>query len=213
MRQMLSSDELIRADGFKFRADSQRFIAAHGQLRIILGQYMEVKSDGLRFHQTEYGKPYVVCERSLPPPNFNMSHSHDLVLYAFANQRAVGVDVEYIRPELAEEQIAERFFSFREIHALRSLPVELRAKSFFNCWTRKEAFIKAKGMGLSIPLDQFDVTLLPGEPAALLKTIWDETEARRWSLHDIDVGQDFAAAIAVEGHDREIKYWRVEAVN
>lgn len=213
MWQFLSADERDRAYSFRFFTDRHRFVAAHGQLRIILGQYMGVKPNHLRFHQTEYGKPYVVCEPGLRAPDFNMSNSHGLILYAFTNQRAVGVDVEYIRQELAEEQIAERFFSSGEVSALRSLPVELRVRSFFNCWTRKEAFIKAKGIGLSLPLDQFEVALSPEEPAALLKTGWDESETRRWCLHDLDVSPNFAAALAVEGHGHEIKCWQAEALN
>jgi 4'-phosphopantetheinyl transferase len=100
--------------------------------------------------------------------NFNLSHSAGLALYAFARDQEVGVDVERVRFDIEHEQIAERFFSPYERSVLRSLPAEEKAETFFACWTRKEAFIKAHGEGLSLPLDQFDVSLASGEPARLL---------------------------------------------
>jgi 4'-phosphopantetheinyl transferase len=120
------------------------------------------------------------------------------------------VDLEQFRPEFASDQIAERFFSANEVARLHSLPASKQTQAFFNCWTRKEAFIKAKGTGLSQPLDQFDVTLGPDEPAALLETKWDQTEPARWLLKSIDLGSDFAAALAFEGHDRYISYWELD---
>ncbi len=113
--------------------------------------------------------------------------------------------MEHIRPELTGDDIARRFFSTNEVACLAKLPADLRHEAFFNCWTRKEAFIKAKGIGLSLALDQFDVTLAPTEPTALLRTRWDENEASRWSLKSIDVSPGYVAAVAVAGHDWEVK--------
>jgi 4'-phosphopantetheinyl transferase len=118
--------------------------------------------------------------------------------------REIGVDLEHIRDNLEGEQLAERFFSPREVAALRALPPELRREAFFHCWTRKEAYIKANGKGLSLPLDQFDVTLRPGEPAALLATLHDPDEARRWSMWSLVPNEGYVGALAVEGHS-----WRL----
>ena len=119
----------------------------------------------------------------------------------------MGVDVERIRPEVAQEKIAEHFFSPREVTVLRALPTPLQAPAFFACWTRKEAYIKAKGDGLTLPLDQFDVSLAPGEPAALLHTAWDPQEAAGWALQDLAPAPGYRAAVAVAGHDWRLTCW------
>ncbi len=116
---------------------------------------------------------------------FNVSHSHGVALYAVTRGRKVGIDLERIRFDLAVAEIAERFFSRREVATLRTLPTEMQRQAFFRCWTRKEAYIKARGEGLSLPLDQFDVSLAPGEPAAVLSTPRDPSEASRWSLQEL----------------------------
>jgi 4'-phosphopantetheinyl transferase len=142
---------------------------------------------------------------------FNLAHSHELALYAITRGREVGIDLERIRSNLVDEQIAERFFSPREVVVLRGLPTHRQREAFFNCWTRKEAYVKAKGQGLSIPLDQFDVSLAPGEPAALLSTQWHPQEASRWSLQKLNPGCGYVAALAVEGHDWQVKCWQWSA--
>jgi 4'-phosphopantetheinyl transferase len=130
-----------------------------------------------------------------------------VALYAVTRAREVGIDVELIRSDLKIEQIAERFFSHHEIATLRALPTELRQSAFFRCWTRKEAYIKATGKGLSLPLDQFEVSLTPGEPAALLSTQPDPNEAQRWSLRELTPAPGYAAALAVEGHGWCLACW------
>jgi len=139
---------------------------------------------------------------------FNLAHSHRLALCAVTRGREVGIDLEYVRADLADERIAERFFSTREVAALRAVPKGARLQAFFNCWTRKEAYVKARGEGLSMPLDQFDVSLAPGEPAALVSTPTDPQEASRWSLQDISPAPGYVAAIAVEGRDWVLKQWQ-----
>jgi len=123
-------------------------------------------------------------------------------------RRAIGVDLERIRRQPAEEQIAERFFSPREVEALHALPVSMREDAFFTCWTRKEAYVKATGDGLSLPLDQFEVSLTPGEPATLLNTRWDPNEACLWSLRELIPGPGFVGAIAVKGHGWRLACWQ-----
>ncbi len=161
--------------------------------------------DHLRFYYGPQGKPKLDKETAGEALRFNVTHTQGLALYAVANGREVGIDVERIRPELVDGDFAERFFSPREVAALRMLPVGLRPEAFFNCWTRKEAYAKARGDGLSLPLKQFDVSLAPREPAALLSTKGDPLEAARWSLSALHPGPGYVAALAVEGHD-----WRLE---
>ena len=198
--QTLSTDERARADRFYFQSDREHFIAAHGMLRAILGRYVNRAPGGLSFCYGSHGKPALIGESGGSAIRFNLSHSQGVAMYAIARSREVGVDVEFIRSELDFEQIAERFFSHRERTMLRALPTKMHQLAFFLCWTRKEAYIKARGEGLSLPLAEFDVSLTPGEPAALLSTRPDLDEARRWSLHDLNLAPDFAGALAVEGN-------------
>jgi len=195
----LSQDEQSRANRFYFRRDRERFIVAHGILRMILGFYLNKAPNTLSFCCGSHGKPALAVESGCDGIRFNLSHSHGIALYAFARGRAVGVDVESIR-DLEVEQIAERFFSRDEIATLRTLAPDLRNYAFFLCWTRKESYIKARGEGLSLPLDQFDVSLIPGEPAALLSTQRDPYEVSRWSLQELTPASGYVAALAVEGH-------------
>ena len=161
----------------------------------------------MRFVYGPHGKPELASDGGETGLRFNVSHSHGLALYAITRHREIGVDVERIRPEVASETIAEHFFSPREVAVLRALPATLQATAFFACWTRKEAYIKARGDGLSLPLDQFAVSLAPGEPAALLYTAWDAQEAARWALHDLASGPGYRAAVAVTGHDWQLTCW------
>lgn len=168
LRRTLAPDELVRAAAFRFPRDRDAFALARGLLRTLLGGYLGVPPGALRFAYTRYGKPYVEGPPGAGSLCFNLSHAHDIVLYAFARGRKVGVDVEYLRREFACDEIARRFFSPRELEALRAVPPERRTEAFFDRWTRKEAFVKAVGEGLSFPLDRFEVSLEPRATAALL---------------------------------------------
>jgi len=207
----LSSDERAKADRFFFERDRHRFIVARGFLRGILSLYLNCTPTDLHFSYSEYGKPFLAGRHADSDLNFNLAHSAKLALYGITLRRAIGVDLERIRHEFDTVEIARTFFSAGESSRLLSIPTNARAKAFFDCWTRKEAFIKAKGMGLSLPLDQFDVSLSPGEPALLLQTRWDANERLRWSLRAIDVGPGYAASVAVEGHDWQPSYWQVSS--
>ena len=204
----LAADERSRAGQFHFQRDRERFIVARGILRAILGRYLGKPPESLSFSYSSHGKPALVHEPQAEAIRFNLSHSHGLALYAVTRGREIGVDLELIREGLAIEQIAERFFSRQEFLALCALPPELRRRAFFLGWTRKEAYIKARGEGLSLPLDQFDVSLTPGEPAMLLNTRPDSEEALRWSLQELAPSSSYAAALAVEGNGSALSYWR-----
>lgn len=203
---LLTADERRRAARLVFDEDRDHFVVARGMLRLILGHYLSREPEHLRFCYNTYGKPALADNEA--QWRFNVSHSHGLALYAITRGREVGVDIEYMRPQVAAGHVAERFFSPQEVRTLRSLPREQQVQAFFDCWTRKEAFIKAVGEGLTLPLDQFDVSLTPGKPAALLRTRWNPAEATRWLLQALEPGPGYAAALAGEGHDWSAVCWQ-----
>jgi 4'-phosphopantetheinyl transferase len=204
---LLAGDECQRAERYVFEKDRKHFVVARGLLRVLLGRYLGQDPQHLRFTYGPHGKPALATDTGGDTLRFNVSHSYGLALYGVTRGREIGVDVEHIRPEVAQETIAEHFFSPREVTILRALPISLQALAFFACWTRKEAYIKATGDGLALPLDQFDVSLAPGEPAALLRTAWDPQEAARWAMHDLAPAPDYRAAVAVAGHDWHLACW------
>lgn len=207
MAETLSVDEQNRAGKFYFERDRRSFIVARGTLRALLGRYLDRSPGRLRFCYGPHGKPALTRDSGGDTLRFNLSHSHGMALFAIARHREVGVDVELIRPGLAREEIAERFFSPQEVFMLRKVPVEKRVEAFFNCWTRKEAYIKATGKGLSLPLDEFVVSLAPGEPAALLETRTDYREASRWCLRSLAPRPGYVGALAVTEDCAELKCW------
>ncbi len=202
---LLNQDEREKAARFHFQKDRNHFTVARGALRVILGRYLNRPPQELRFRYNAYGKPALESEPGFNDLRFNISHSRGLALCAIACGCEVGVDVEWIRADLAGEEMIARSFSDQEAEAIRALPAELRTQAFFDCWTRKEAFIKAVGEGLSYPLDQFTVTVIPGQPAGLLSARGGAQEASRWSLAALNCGPGYAAALAVEGPPRMLR--------
>jgi 4'-phosphopantetheinyl transferase len=204
LRETLAEEECRRADRFHFEKDRRHFLAGRGGLRFLLGAYLGRRPEEVRFVYGNQGKPRLADEDNTDSLRFNLTHSHGLALLAVTRGREIGVDVERLRDmERDGEGLAERFFSPRETAELRALPPELRREAFFHCWTRKEAYIKAKGQGLSLPLDQFDVSLHPDE-AALLATRFDPDDAQRWSMQSLRPSAEYVAALVVEGHE-----WRL----
>ena len=206
-RELLASDERSKADRFRFEKDRRHYTVARGVLRELLARYLSESPEAFQFTYSPYGKPSLDSTKL----KFNLAHSGEVALYAFTLIGEVGIDVEFVRPEFTGDEIARRYFSDSEVNLLDEVRPGARPLAFFNCWSRKEAVIKAKGLGLSLGLDQFDVTLAPGEPAALLRTRWDEAEAQRWSLRALDVGEEYAAAIAIESHDWDARYFEYTA--
>jgi 4'-phosphopantetheinyl transferase len=201
-------DEQSRASRFHFERHRNHFIAARGWLRTLIGRYLNKPPEALNFTYSEYGKPSLQVESTLQL-RFNVAHSGDFALYAFVLGRDIGVDIESINPEFASETIAERFFSANEVAALLAFSKSEQAHAFFDCWTRKEAFIKAQGRGLSLPLDAFEVSLKHDEPA-LLCTKWDAREAARWSILNIDVGPNYAAALALPAGEYRVQCFHID---
>ncbi|PKO23429.1 MAG: 4'-phosphopantetheinyl transferase [Chloroflexi bacterium HGW-Chloroflexi-1] len=202
--QSLSADERTRAAQFHFERDRRRFIVARGALRIILGSYLSLEPSHLQFGCGSHGKPYL-SKPDYCAIRFNLAHSHELALYALSYGREIGVDIEYIRPMPNIEQIVGRFFSASESAALQALPPGQQLEAFFNCWTRKEAYIKAIGDGLAQPLDQFQVSLAPGELPQLLRVEKNSSEVARWRMEALKPAPGYVAALAVEGFDWSLK--------
>jgi 4'-phosphopantetheinyl transferase len=201
-------DVLARAALFYFARDREHFIVARGVLRAILGCYLNRTPESLSFCYGSHGKPALAGESDGDAIRFNVSHSHGVALYAVTRGREVGIDLERIRFDLPVVEIAERFFSKREVAMLRSLPTEARHQAFFRCWTHKEAYIKARGEGLSLPLDQFDLSLTSGGPDAVLGTQRDPPETSRWCFQDLSPAAGYVAALAVEAHGWRLTCWQ-----
>jgi 4'-phosphopantetheinyl transferase len=198
----LCASETARAARFHFPRDRNYFVAGRGILRTLLGAYLGKSPESLKFIYGPQDKPALETQDPSFPVNFNLSHSHGLAVYGFALAREVGVDVELIRPEFTGDDIAERYFSSRELTELRALPQDLRAEGFFNCWTRKEAYVKARGEGLQIPLKDFDVSLTPGKAPTL-----ESVDSSRWSLRSFEPAPRYVAAVVAEGKDLKLLRW------
>jgi 4'-phosphopantetheinyl transferase len=193
-RALLSDDELERADRFRFERHRSRYVAGRGQLRSLLARYLDAQPAVLRFEYGEFEKPALAGSDL----HFNLAHSGAVVLFALTRAGEVGIDVELEESRPRDERLAERFFSPAEVATLRSLPHSERARAFLRCWTRKEAFLKARGDGLQLALDTFDVSLAPGQPVAVTRTEWSRTEPTEWSLSDLsDDRAGYIAALAI----------------
>lgn len=189
LHALLDLEEQAQAERFRFERDRIRFIARRGQLRLLIAERLDRAPASLAFEEGAYGKPALRGEET----RFNASHSGGIGLCVIADGSEVGCDIERRDPRLASPEIAERFFSASEIETLRALPETAWRDGFFNCWTRKEAYVKALGLGLSLALDGFDVTLAPDDAPALLRGEPD------WSLHAFRPCSGYHAAVVCRG--------------
>lgn len=196
----LSDQERARAERFHVAADRERFIVAHGVMRSLLGRYLNLEPAYVPVTWRSYGKPMLHRELVSYQLEFNISHSRDLILMAVACERAVGIDIEYRRVDLSWEAIAQSFFAPGEILALHMLPIDARMPAFFDVWTRKEAYCKAIGKGLSLPFEQFEVSVAAEQPAVVLHDLIDPGASDDWSLTTVDAGAEYSAALAVFTH-------------
>lgn len=196
-RSLLSPDENDRRMRFHFEHDRDDFGFARGMLRTVLAAYLQSDPHQLRFGYSEHGKPFLTKpETGL---RFNLSHTQGAVLLGVCRGREMGVDIERVREDFNPREIATRFFSPAERQALGSLPEAEQRQAFFRCWTRKEAFLKARGHGLSYPLELFDVSIGAGETEVKLVTRPDEGEAQQWQILSVPAAGGYAAAVAVAG--------------
>lgn len=195
----LSPDERKRSEKYHFRRDRQNFIAARGILRNILAGYLGTEPERIVFSYGPYGKPFLSDCFSSRGLSFNLSHAKELAMFAVTLNRNVGIDIEYPRQDFQWNDIVERFFSSPEKAGLFALPEENRHRAFFTYWTRKEAFLKAKGTGLSTGIKDINVNLTHERSSCLLRSGHALREDDHWSLLDLDPGSGCLAALAVEG--------------
>lgn len=198
LTQILSPDERATAERFCFPKDRQHFIASRGLLRVILSRYLELAPHHLKFSYGRWGKPALACHERESRICFNLSHFHGAALYAVTRDRSVGVDLEQMRPLPDIEQLAKRFFSQREFAVIDSLSPAHKQVAFFKGWTRKEAYLKATGEGLS-GLEQVELSVAPGDPATLLRIGSSPGATEQWSMHEPAVAPGYVAAIVVAG--------------
>ena len=203
---MLSEDELRRAERFRRGTLRDHYIAGRGTLRILLGRYLQTDPAAFSLSYQSRGKPQLGPPWKARGLEFNLSHSHELAVYAFTRGREIGVDVECIRPMPNAAELLQRFFSAEEVRQWRHVPAERQLRAFFQGWTRKEAWLKAVGSGLSFPLDQFCVTL--DGPARVLSIRGDADEAARWWLESCEPCAGYVAAVALLGKAEVAGRWR-----
>jgi 4'-phosphopantetheinyl transferase len=202
LRGLLALDEESRADRFHFPRDRNHFIACRAALRELLGAYMGIPPTAIEFSYGTYGKPALGVNDSRLPLRFNISHAGGLAVLAFARGREIGIDLEPVPATFPGEEIAMRYFSPRELAELRALPPAERAEGFSLCWTGKEAYAKARGLGLQIRLDSFSVSLTPGQPGTL-----HSEDSDHWTLHSFQPSPNFVAAVVSEGTKCALRYW------
>ena len=201
LRLLLSEEEQARGDRYVRSADGVRFMVGRAVLRLILAQYLGLKPGEVFISSGEFGKPHICKSVNINGLAFNLSHSGEVCLVALSYAREIGVDIEKLRDDVVVEDLATRYFSTEEVAELEALPDALRRLGFFLCWTRKEAYVKAKALGLQIPLDRFSVSLTPGQPAEIRGA-----EAGGWTILSFEPGPGYVAAVVSEGAMTSVKY-------
>jgi 4'-phosphopantetheinyl transferase len=206
LERVLNRDETERAARFRFDHLRQSFVITHGAVRCLLARYLKLDPASIQFNYGSKGKPALASVTGI---QFNVTHSGGLAAVALTVGCELGLDIEYIRPLSEMTQIASQFFCTEESSEIMSLPPNERERAFFCCWTRKEAYIKAIGDGLSAPLDQFRVTLRPGQPARFVHIGHDKTAAEAWTLHDLCLASDYTAALAYRDRPRTLSLFPI----
>ena len=208
LQSLLSADEQARACRFKFPQHQHAFVAARGILRLILSRYLALPPQSLIFHHGLHGKPYLAASIT-PSLSFNVSHSNDLALYAVTHERSIGIDIEYHRQNINIPALIQRVCSSQEKSILTALPVEEQKKGFFACWTKKEAFVKATGTGITIPLESITVPLPPSSSCRVhIDKKDDELQISSWSLSEISVDSGYTAALALPRSNLITSFWK-----
>lgn len=204
LSRVLSEGERARTRRFFFERDRNRFVVCRSALRELISRYLDIAPSQPQFGCGRYGKPRLMTEFGGARLRFNLSHSGALALLAFTELGEIGIDVEQIHTDIPYEEIVAYAFSPRENVALSVLPENMRRRAFFAGWTCKEAYAKATGRGLSLPLGRLDISLPPGGRTEPMLVEGDARETHRWSLQGLDLGGEYAAAVVVEGHN-----WKV----
>lgn len=199
LERLLDPEEQARAQRFRFFRDRRQYVIAHGLLRRVLARYLGRRPDRLEFGMGSAGKPFLLPDAGARPIEFNLAHSADVILMAATSGAIVGIDVERRSAGVEFDELIERFFSAHERAEFRRLPPATREAAFFACWSRKEAYIKATGLGVSLGLDYFDVTVAPEGPAAVLADRRDREADSAWQMIDLAVDSGYAGALVVGG--------------
>lgn len=207
MKKLLSAEELEQAGHFHFAHNRRRFIIRRAVLRQLLAACLGISPLAVRLEPGSHGKPVVCGQPDDGDLRFSCSHSGDWALVAVARGIELGVDLEQHRQMMDAADVAKNFFAAAEIIELAGLPPALKTAGFFNCWTRKEAFVKALGLGLSHPLNRFIVSLSPEKPAALLAVADDPGALKKWAMLSLEVIPDYSAALVFEGKSAVLKYF------
>ena len=194
----LSADEIGRANRFHFEKDRSQFVCCRSALRKLFGEYLDISPAEVRFKYLSSGKPQLEGAQNPHDLQFNVAHSGDLALIAVGTGHRLGVDVEKIRGDVDTQSLSERFFSLHEREGLRALPEPERVSGFFACWSRKEAFLKATGEGLSFPLSKFSVSVHPNLAPEIEEINGSEQEGKQWFLADLPVGTEYRAALVAD---------------
>ena len=202
LRETLSEDEQERASRFHFARDRDHFIIARGTLKMLLGEYLGTPARGVRFRYSAQRKPTLDAEH--PSIDFNISHTQNMAVFAFARHRRIGIDVEKIQRDFNVEDIAKRYFSVCECQELFSLPSELQSEAFFLGWTRKEAYLKARGEGLHLPLDSFSVSLTPAQPPGFREGVRPE-----WQIQSASAADEYPIAVVYDGLPALLRFFEV----
>ena len=208
--KIISPEELAKAGQFRFARHKKRFIAGRGILRTILGKYLGMKPEQIDFEYNIYGKPSI-CGKLRDEIRFNLSHSKGLIVYAFSRGREIGIDIEFIESFLIDERTAAQCLTRQETEVLFMLDDNFRAQYFFNCWARKEAYLKACGKGLAFPANQIE-TLFSQEPSRMsVEKDWEIRRKEGWSFQKLPSIKGYKSALVVEGDNFKTKFWRLSA--
>ena len=208
LEEHLSIDEIRRAERYRHGRDRSRYIVAHGALRELLADYMAQMPRDISFGYTTTGKPFLTNKGGGSPIRFNLSHSGEWAMVGLALSTEVGIDIEQIDRDVSVEAIAERFFSRSEFEAIQGIHLEQRIAAFFSAWTRKEAYVKARGDGIADRLRSFSVSIDPEQSAMLLTDSMDPGGTLHWKIYDLDIACGYKAAIAAEGTTHQIHMMR-----
>jgi 4'-phosphopantetheinyl transferase len=210
LQTTLDTSELHRASRFRFHADKRRFIIGHSALRIILSRYAGMAPNKITFLYNTYGKPELPNHLRTPPIHFNISHSGELALIGICHNRRVGIDIERLDRSVRIQAIADRYFSPEESEAIRSLPPEQQRLAFFRCWTAKEAYLKALGVGLYGSLNNLRTSICNGNTVSIRRFVNGNRANESWTLKPLDVGKNYVATLAVEGHNGQLSFHQLD---
>jgi 4'-phosphopantetheinyl transferase len=202
---ILDNKEKQQAQRFKFNKDRNCLICSHAILRILLSKYLACVPKSITYEYNQYGKPMLSNNNN--KLHFNLSHSHQKAIIAITKDNPIGIDIEYMQTKQSLAEIAKRFFAAQEYHEYKQLPNKQKIHGFYNAWTRKEAFVKAIGEGITHPLKNFVVNLTPGTNAKILSIKNHETAPQDWQLHSFTVAEKYCAALAWEGTTKQLNFY------